>query len=73
MAIYRCFCDNPKKQVGIVPSTSHINGAVPMLKQLTEAFIGRSESYSCRFCRLTFERERRNCPACGCDEIAPDR
>jgi len=42
-----------------------------LIDRLTDAFGGRSESYSCRFCRLTFERERPNCPACGCDEIAP--
>jgi len=27
--------------------------------------------YVCQFCRQSFERERTNCPACGCEEIAP--
>jgi rubrerythrin len=42
-----------------------------VLDRLTNALASRTESYVCRFCRLTFERERRNCPACGCDEITP--
>ncbi|MBX0286760.1 hypothetical protein [Haloarcula salinisoli] len=46
---------------------------MPVLKRLTDALGGRNESYVCRFCRLTFERERRNCPACGCGTIEPDR
>jgi rubrerythrin len=29
-------------------------------------------TYVCRFCRLSFEKERANCPACGCDEISAD-
>jgi rRNA maturation endonuclease Nob1 len=26
--------------------------------------------YVCQFCRQSFEQQRRNCPACGCEEIA---
>jgi len=33
--------------------------------------LDRSSSYVCQFCRQSFERERTNCPACGCEEIAP--
>ncbi|WP_262179180.1 hypothetical protein [Haloarcula laminariae] len=45
---------------------------MPVLERLTNT-LGRSKSYVCRFCRLTFDRERRNCPACGCGPIEPDR
>jgi len=46
---------------------------MPVFERLTDVLESRTQSYVCRFCRLTFERERRNCPACGCGTIEPDR
>jgi len=43
---------------------------MPLLQRLTTT-VG-SPTYVCQFCRLSFEQERSNCPACGCAEITAD-
>ncbi|MFB6120478.1 MAG: hypothetical protein ABEJ68_05110 [Halobacteriaceae archaeon] len=39
-----------------------------LVKALTRQ-LGREEVYECVLCANRFERERRNCPACGSAEI----
>ena len=40
-----------------------------LLEPLRDRLGGGSEEYECRLCSLRFDRERLNCPACGCSEM----
>jgi rubrerythrin len=40
-----------------------------VLDPLKNAVRRDRSTYVCRFCNLSFDRELRNCPACGCSDV----
>ena len=40
-----------------------------VLTSLRNAVRPDRETYVCRFCNLSFDRQLTNCPACGCSEV----
>ncbi|MFC7075072.1 hypothetical protein [Haloarcula halophila] len=44
-----------------------------IIHRITNTVRSKSRTHVCRFCRLSFEKQRTNCPACGCNTIEPDR